>query len=54
MEYKNQRIDETSKPIKQFFTDRPKEFDSLDQDLIDKAERHYERKLKNVDRWAEY
>ena len=54
MAYKNQRIDETSKPITQFFADRPKEFDSHDQDLIDKAERHYEQKLKNVDRWAEY
>ena len=54
MAYKNQRIEDTSEALRVYYADRPQQFDSNDQDLVDKAERHYEHKLNSMDRWADY
>ena len=54
LDHKRKRIEETSKPIDLFYRKCRKQFDSADQDLIDKAERYFETKLDAADRWAEY
>ena len=43
-----------SQPLKTYYAERWKNFDSTDQDLVDKAERHFESKLQAFDKWAEY